>query len=340
MLGKFFNFRKYFPCYSVHALFDEQKGYNEPTKTMTYPDIRCKRSSDRFESNKGEMIFQEESFESFDFLAIGTFGMELLPSDTPTPKLATPHENWTNPQTKITENDLKLINYELEKFVEAEEKKIAYDASARSSQASIITLSHATTEGLDSENQMYTMACPLQNYLFATLTDQTGKDEELQKEKTALTGHFRENNMAHNKHMKIREESEQKSRKRNVSHFMKKMVKKLNPTSRCLKVSSKDDAALSISFKKRLSKAIKIFDTKVRAKEMTDKQFGKHQKQRRKSISHEDGNKMVGQGGSKWSDKGIGKLSSNGTHPGASTINRGHWIKTDSDCKLNASVED
>ncbi|GER38906.1 pentatricopeptide repeat (PPR) superfamily protein [Striga asiatica] len=155
-------------CYSVHALFDEQKGYKEPTKTMTYPDIRCKKSSDIFESNKGEMIFQEESFESFDFLAIGTFGMELLHTDPPTPKLATPHENWTDPQKKITENDLKLINYELEKFLEAEEKEIAHDTSARSSQASIITLSHATTEGLASESQMYTMACPLQNYLFPT----------------------------------------------------------------------------------------------------------------------------------------------------------------------------
>ncbi|CAA0824620.1 Unknown protein [Striga hermonthica] len=277
------------------------------------------------------MIFQEESLEPFDFLAIGTFGMELRHTDPPTPTLTTPHENWTYPQTEITENDLELVNYELEKFLEAGEKEIAYDTSGRSSQASIITLSHAIPEGADSDSQVHTMAHPLQNYLFATLIDRTETDEGVTKEKTAPRGHFKENNMTHDKHTKIREGSEQRSRK--VSHFMKKMVKKFNSSSRCSKDSSKKDAAVSISIKKRLSKATKMFDRKVRPEEMTDKQFTKVEKNTKKRISGEHENKMIGQDRSKWSGRETREPSSNGTYMGASTTNGEHWIKTDSDCK-------
>lgn len=88
--------------------------------------------------------------------------------------------------------------------------------------------------------------------------------------------------------------------------------------------------------------ALKMLRRKVHPQEMTEKQFVKMQKSEKKDIPHEDAyriggddeNKMVGQAASNKSEKNTRKLSSNGICKGASTINGGHWIKTDSDCKL------
>ncbi|KAL6533498.1 hypothetical protein OROMI_027610 [Orobanche minor] len=328
--------------FSVQALFDEQSYHKEPTKTKTCSNIMFQKSSNRFEANKGEVIFQEESLEPFDFLAIGTFGIELLKTDPPTPTLPTALESWANPQAEITENDLKLINCELEKFLEAEEKEVANDTSGRSSQTSITTLSPKPSYEADAEGHMYTMTYPLQNYLFATSIEQTGMDVEVKKEKTSLEGLFKESNIAHDDPTKICEEAEQEPRKREVADFMKKVVKKFHSSSSCSKASSKNDAALSISIKKKLSKAIKMFHRKVHPEGMTEKQSSKLQKGEKKDISHEDAcqirrhdeNEMHSQGGSKKTENSIRKLSSNGTYRDASTINGEHWIKTDSDCKL------
>ncbi|KAK6155371.1 hypothetical protein DH2020_009619 [Rehmannia glutinosa] len=267
--------------------------------------------------------------------------MELLNTDPPTPTLTIPFEELTNQQTEITEKDLKLINYELEKFIEAEENEPASDTSGRSSQASIITLSNKPTEGADSEGHMYTVACPLQNYLFATSIELTETDKEVKKEKTSLEDLFKRNNTDHDDQIRKCEGATQ-PRKRNVAHFMKKVVKKFHCSSSSSTASSKNDAAVSISIKKKLSKALKMFHRKVHPEEMTEKQFVKLQKGEKKGISHEDAcqiggdneNKMVGQAGSKKSEKNTRKVSPEGTYKGASTINGGHWIKTDSDCKL------
>ncbi|KAI3457816.1 hypothetical protein Pfo_014479 [Paulownia fortunei] len=249
-----------------------------------------------------------------------------------------PSEKLTNQQTEITENDLKLINYELEKFLEAEEKEIANDTSERSSQASIITLSNKPIEGVDSEGDMYIMACPLQNYLFATSIELVETDTEVKKEKTSLEELFKRNNIVHDDPTRKCEGAEKQPRKRNVAHFMKKVVKKFHSSSSSSTASSKNDAAVSISIKKKLSKALKMFHRKVHPEEMTEEQFVKLQKGEKKDISHKDAcqigydeKKMVGQAASKKSEKNTMKLSSNGISKGASTITGGHWIKTDSD---------
>ncbi|GFP98998.1 hypothetical protein PHJA_002043700, partial [Phtheirospermum japonicum] len=321
--------------------YDEQNYYKEPTKTLKGLNVKCQKPSIRSEANSADVIFQEELFEPFDFLAIGTFGMELLDTDPPTPTLPTPFENLTNP-SEITENDLMFINYELEKFLEAEEKENANDTSGRSSQASIITLSHKPTEGADSEGHVNTMACPLQNYLFATSIEQTETDEEVKKEKGSLEGVFKRNNMAHHgDSTKICEGAEKQPRKKNAANFMKKVVKRFNSSSSFSKAPSKNHADVSDIPSSAWRRAVKMFHRKVHPEEMTDKQV-KLQKSEKKDIFHENDrqirgyneNKMVGHGGSKRSEKSTMKLSSNGTHGDASTINEGHWIKTDSDCKL------
>ncbi|KAG8384989.1 hypothetical protein BUALT_Bualt04G0175500 [Buddleja alternifolia] len=340
-------------CFSAKTMFDEQNYYGEPTKTMSRSNIKYQKYSKEFEDNNEEVLFQEESFEPFEFLAIGTFGMELLNTDPPTPTLPMHFENMSYPHTEITEKDLKLINYELEKFLEAEEKENANDTSERSSQASIITLSSTPIEGADTESHMSMVACPLQNYLFATSIELADTDKEVKKEKTSLEELFRRNNIVHDDPTSKCEGAEQ-PRRRNVAHFMKKVVKKFHSSSSSSTASSKKDADVPVSIKKKLSKALKMFHKKVYPEEMTEKHIAKLKKSKKKDISYEDAYQIAGHNGnnkvalatSKKSKKNTKELSPDGICNGVSTINGGHWIKTDSDCKLkhqsmtSPSVED
>ncbi|XP_020554702.1 protein LAZY 1-like isoform X1 [Sesamum indicum] len=323
-------------CLSVQTLFDDQNYHVEPTSNLPHSNINSPKSSHRFKANMVEVLFQEESFEPFDFLAIGTFGRELLNTDPPTPTLPMPNEALTD-QQEITEYDLQLINYELEKFLEAEEKEIANDISGRDSEASIITLSSKPIMGAHPEGHMYMAACPLQNYLFATCIELAETNKEVKKEKTSLEELFKRNNIVHDDPIGKCEGAEQ-PRKRNAARFLKKVLKKFHSSSSSSTVSFKNDAAVSISIKKKLSKALKMFQKKVHPEEMTEKQIAKLQKGYKKDFSDEDGrqighneNKMVHQAASKKSEKNIMKLCSNSTCKDASTTTGGHWIKTDSD---------
>lgn len=241
-------------CLSVHTMFDEQNYYVKPTKTLSDSNIKRQKSSNRMEANNVEVLIQEELFEPFDFLAIGTFGTELLNADPPTPKLPMPSEELTNQQAEITENDLKLINYELEKFLEAEEKENGYDTtSERVSTASIVTLSNKISEKADSEDHMGLMTCPLQDYLFATPVELAETDKEVEKEKKLLEELFKRNNIIPDDLKRNHEVAEQRPRKRDIAHFMKKVVKKFHLSSRS-STASENDAAVSLPIKKKLSK--------------------------------------------------------------------------------------
>lgn len=112
--------------------------------------------------------------------------MELLNTDPPTQRFTVPCMNLNNEETEITNNDLEFINYELEKFLEAEAEEIANDSS-ESSQASIITLSNKQIEGADSEGTN-TVPCPLQNYRFGSLIEPAGTGVEAKKEKDITWG--------------------------------------------------------------------------------------------------------------------------------------------------------
>ncbi|KAL8538464.1 hypothetical protein ACS0TY_000462 [Phlomoides rotata] len=241
------------PCLSVQTLFEEQNYYVEPTKPLTRSNTNYQKPSNRFETNKGDENFQDGTFEPFEFLAIGTFGMELLNTDPPTPTLAVPHESWTNQQMEITENDIMLINHELEKFLEAEERETVDDTSGRSSQASIITLSNKPIEGADSEGQTNFVACPLQNYLFANSIGVAGPNKEKKKEKTSLEELFKRTNITHDDPTRKSAGAEQ-PRKGNVAHFMKKVVKKFHSSSHSSTTFSKKEDTVSIPMKKKLSK--------------------------------------------------------------------------------------
>ncbi|KAL2246723.1 UNVERIFIED_CONTAM: Protein LAZY 1 [Sesamum indicum] len=321
-------------CVSVQTLSDEQNYYVEPTEAFSHPHIKRKRCSNIFEGSKVEGLCQEESFEPFEFLSIGTFGMELLNTDPPTPTLPMPIEKLSDGQIEITENDLNLINYELEKFLEAEETEVEYDTSGRSSQASIITLSYSKPiEGAaGSEGQVHMVACPLQSYLFAAsveVANYTDKKVTYKKERTSLEELFKRNNIVHDDPpmKKSCEGPEHKARTRNhVAHLMKKVVKKFRSSS----TNDTSAASGTKAIKENLSKTlVKMFHKKVYPEEMSEKQYVKLAKAKKKNSGS---NKSGDESGSKKSKKkNTTLLCWNGICRGASPENGGHWIKTDSD---------
>ncbi|KAL7106621.1 hypothetical protein ACP275_06G005000 [Erythranthe tilingii] len=328
-------------CLSVQTMFDEHSYYVKPTKSFSHSNIKCQKisKSNRMEANNMEELIQEESFEPFDFLAIGTFGTELLNTDPPTPTFSIPFEESTNKQTGIIENDLKLINYELEKFLEAQEKDIGNDTSARGNDANTITLSNKQLEGADSEDHMFMKNCPLQNYLFGTPVELVETDKEVQREKTSLEELFKRNNIIHDDFKTKSDAAEQKPKKKDAAYFMKKVVKKFYSSPSSSMASSKSDAAVSLSIKKKLSKALKKFQRKIHPEEINDKRLVKMKKGENKDISHADAGQIGGDNEDMMVDQAIGRKSENNTlklysediSKGATAINGGHWIKTDSD---------
>lgn len=67
---------------------------------------------------------------------------------------------------EVTENDLKLISNELEKFLEAEAKEGHDQPSGRNSDANTIASTIAAAEGVDVEEDNQPMKFPLQEYFF------------------------------------------------------------------------------------------------------------------------------------------------------------------------------
>ncbi|CAI9767968.1 unnamed protein product [Fraxinus pennsylvanica] len=131
-----------------------------------------------------------------------------------------------------------------------------------SSKASIITLSNKQIEGEDSEGTN-TVPCPLQNYLFGSLTVLVGTGVEAKKERTSFRELFKRN-LLHDDPSRKYEESDKEARGRYVTRFMKKMLKNFHSATSSSTLSSKSDAVESISIKRKLSKVSKLLLTLLR----------------------------------------------------------------------------
>lgn len=93
---------------------------------------------------------------------------------------------------KVTENDLKLVNNELEKFLAAEaEDGGCNDSLARSSYVSTITLSGMQMEAADAEDFGKTVAFPLQGYLSGSSIELPEIRFGVRKKKVSLEEIFR-----------------------------------------------------------------------------------------------------------------------------------------------------
>lgn len=182
----------------------------------------------------------------------------------------TPLEDTTEKNQEVTENDLKLIGYELEKFLEAESKEGFDESSARNSQVSTITLSCKHVEKIEDEDYQKTVICPLQGYLFGSSIELPETRTEVKKEKASLGELFRKTKITTENCTRKCEavEMEAKNRDKSAIHFMKKVIKKLHTLSKNSTPIAGGCMAGSIQFKKKLGGATDSDSTKKKLRKV------------------------------------------------------------------------
>lgn len=143
-------------------------------------------------------------------------------------------ENTDEKKPELTENDINLISYELEKFLEAESKEGRDESSGRNSHVSAITLCCKQVEQAGEEDSQKTVVCPLQGYLFGSSVELPETRTEVKKEKASLAELFQRTKItAENCTGKCEiEEIQSKQRDKSATQFMKKIIKKLHALSK------------------------------------------------------------------------------------------------------------
>lgn len=237
------------------ALVDDEDIHFKPSfssKTVRLHSQDYEQSSFGVEANNvlekcGDLSNSSDFFHGF--LTIGTLG-----SEPATPTFSLAFENMIELPDEVTEDDLKLINYELEKFLEAETKEDCCDQSpGRTSHASIITLAGKHTEGTEDENDGKTLTCPLQGYLFGSTIELPDKMIDMRKEKPSSAELF-QGTITANESFKVNIEKKEvlvEHSNKSALSFVKKMLKKLRTSSHG---SSTYDSGDSYSTKKKLQK--------------------------------------------------------------------------------------
>ncbi|GAA0156176.1 hypothetical protein LIER_13729 [Lithospermum erythrorhizon] len=195
------------------------------------------------------------------FLAIGTLGGELLNTETPTPTIPSIFEDTTNEEQKITENELKLISSKLEALFDGEQEETANKTSARSSHASVITLSNYQTEDTNTEDQRHIPTCALLKYLFGSSLELKEAEMPIKKKNNSLGDLFKRNK-GHSHREEIQEPSKKQAKKRDTTVFLKKMLKKIHSVSVTTKTPPGDASHGSLPIRK-LPKVFKLVPRKV-----------------------------------------------------------------------------
>ena len=142
----------------------------------------------------------------------------------------------TDKETEVTEIDLKLINDELEKFLEAEAKdEGSIESPGRNSHVSIITLCSKQMEASDVEESGKMMVCPLQGYLFGSSIElPETRATEVKKEKASLCELFQRAKFAE-EYATVKDEkgeAQAKGTNKSAMHQVKKILRKLQVSSR------------------------------------------------------------------------------------------------------------
>ncbi|KAH8483899.1 hypothetical protein H0E87_028348 [Populus deltoides] len=154
----------YCTCLSAQTGIDDHLSYTRPSFDSRYgsrlfkqPNEECENT---FSENEGvgKNNRDEASIISSDlfhgFLASGTLGSEPTTSEPATPAFPVSLENMTEEKMKMTENDLKLVNNELVKFLEAEEEETRFGAKKEKVSLEEIFRTTKVTDEIPSENEV------------------------------------------------------------------------------------------------------------------------------------------------------------------------------------------
>ncbi|XP_034708346.1 protein LAZY 1 isoform X2 [Vitis riparia] len=361
-------------CLSGQQWLDDQPYYPTPTcgfRHFKQPQKGCQKKFSECEAKRVEENYEEESSNVVSdlfhgFLAIGTLGS----NEPSTPTFGVSSENMTEKETEVTEIDLKLINDELEKFLEAEAKdEGSIESPGRNSHVSIITLCGKQMEAADVEESGKMIVCPLQGYLFGSSIElPETRSTEVKKGKASLGELFQRTKIA-DEYATVKDEKgeiQAKGTNKSAMHLVKKILRKLQASSRSTcatsakepQGSSRSTSAISakephasrspwptsdgrtggdpLSTKRKLRKVLRMFHGKIHPERNTA--AAKEFKYEIKNALYDDGCDNRDEESIKFPHGYISRdanqclnLPQDMLSNSGSSGSREHWIKTDAD---------
>ncbi|OAY37260.1 protein LAZY 1 isoform X2 [Manihot esculenta] len=344
---KDFTIGNYCACLSAKSPLNDKVSYIRPRFASRHE--ACDDTLSEVEAKSAEGNYEDETSDAMPelfhgFLAIGTLGSKQVNSEPATPTFPMSLEDIGDEKVEVIVNDLKLINDELEKFLDAEAEEGCNGSLARSSYVSTITLSGMQMEGANADNYGSTAICPLQGYLFGSSIEVPETPVELKKEKTSLGEMFRRTKIADESSTGTEGKGEMHAKQahKSAKHLIRKILGKFH-TSRN-PAPSTNEAANSVSTKKKLNKVLRMLHRKVHPENpLTEKEFTKFHEENINKTLHknaelvhldEDNRKILPGRKSmegKQCDKNNLKLFQYGLSGSKSSGNGEYWIKTDAD---------
>lgn len=259
--------QQYFPRTSLNKPFKQAQRDLNLRKSVSGTGLDAARPDQDYEDES--LVTISEIFPGF--LAIGTLGS----SDPATPKFSISIDHITETETEVTENDLKLINDELEKVLEAEAKDDAgsrrnsHVSMGRSSHGSTVTLSGKVLEGTESNVLVNggAVVCPLQGYLFGSAVELSETTTVAKKENRISLGElFQKSKLSEEVGGGRCEKDEQKQVEKEGDKYGMQLIKKklkkrmLSAASRNSSSSTTAGGVLDVSSETKLHKVcIKFF---------------------------------------------------------------------------------
>ncbi|KAG4178888.1 hypothetical protein ERO13_A10G071500v2, partial [Gossypium hirsutum] len=352
---KDFRIGNYCTCLSAYSSFNEQDSHPKSTSSCgygsRYTTQRKQESENSTDFKAGEVDnFGDET--STDFLTIGTLASEWAIGEPVTPRFTMFLENITEGKTEVTENDFKVINDELEKFLgpEAEEHG-SHESSGRNSLVSTIALNGEPTQEVSAEEYGKAIVCPLQGYLFGSSIELPETRFQVKKEKATLAELFYGTKIADESTMEKcgKEEMQTKQTSKPLKHFIKKILKMLHASSRSSISFTKETNP--VSTKKKLQKVTRLFHRKIHPESSIAERESKVQhKNEMNNTPYNDGDSTDGEQMHQVEVKNWfsqGSTSRAGTQNYKSSVmpqpqygvtgctaassNGAHWIKTEAD---------
>ncbi|OIW02959.1 hypothetical protein TanjilG_13596 [Lupinus angustifolius] len=320
----------------VKPTLDNQYSYTKTSfSSINQLSFLSETSYSGLDNNRDQYKQQEETpaaiSELFEgFLTIGTLDVETFTNEPATPTFLMPS---VNEKVEVSENDLKLVSYELEKFLVAEKDESFLEPSRRNSHVSTISLSEKQIDGSEGEDYG-TSLCPLQGYLLGSSIE-LPETTEVRKERASLAELFNKTKTttttAYGTETGLIAETQMKQTHNSAIQIMKKMLKKVQCSSKSCNKSGND--AVSASTNKKLQKILRMFQRKVYPDNSENTEdLVKSQKDKMKSVPNEllneyDNGEATEKSTRFDSDKNSRKWSQQCNSNG----NNEHWIKTDAD---------
>ncbi|KAK4772252.1 hypothetical protein SAY86_014027 [Trapa natans] len=320
----------YCTCLSVQQLQEEQ---DCPVK----PYLSLEFGSRHEEQKNCDIPIQEIPAELPDLfhgiLAIGTLGSSdaAMVFNPPTPTLAVTLDDITEKITnEVTTNDLKLINEELEKFIEAESEEEAYSGTSRNTYVSVIPLYEGP-------------ACPLQGYLFGSTVElPEPRSAEKKNRKVSLGQLFEETKQENRVQMEKHENGEVpgKMMAKSSKGLIKKVLKKFGSSkSRGGGDGSSGPEGDNPVTAKKFQKVLQMFHKKIHPDDSESVKEWKAKmskwSSKKKSTLYRNENSQGHDDVRNFTQRQMSNTGNHHSHPirKCSYESEGHWIKTDAECK-------